>query len=80
MYASDVSAPGPTPNIARPLVMWSSWTIRSASMNGWWYGSELTPVPRRIVLVRCADAAIISSGEAMSSQPAEWCSPNHASS
>ena len=35
MYASDVSAPGPQPIIARPRVMWSSCTKRCATMNGW---------------------------------------------
>ena len=39
--------------------------MRSASMNGWWYGSEETPVPRRMCLVRCAAAAMNTSGEAM---------------
>ena len=34
--ASPASAPGPTPNMARPFVMWSSCTIRSASAKGWW--------------------------------------------
>ena len=33
---SDGRAPGPTPNIVRPRVMWSSWLIRSASIRGWW--------------------------------------------
>ena len=33
--ASLGSAPGPLPNIARPLVMWSSCTIRWATLNGW---------------------------------------------
>ena len=36
MNASDGSAPGPTPNITRPRVMWSSWLMRSASISGWW--------------------------------------------
>ena len=36
MKASDGSAPGPTPNITRPRVRWSSNTMRSARMNGWW--------------------------------------------
>ncbi len=35
MKASEASAPGPTPNITRPRVMWSSWLIRSASIRGW---------------------------------------------
>ena len=30
--------------------------------------------------VRSAAAAMKSSGEAISSQPAEWCSPTHTSS
>src|ERR1700677_3882644 len=33
-----------------------------------------------MVLVRCAAAAMKTSGEAMISYPAEWCSPNQASS
>ena len=28
--------------------------MRWATLNGWWYGSEVTPVPRRMVCVRCA--------------------------
>ena len=65
MKASDGSWPGPMPSIARPMVMWSSCMMRSASTYGWWYESELTPVPSRIRVVRSAAAAIISSGEAM---------------
>ena len=56
--ASWTSAPGPTPNIARPRVMWSSCTMRSASMNGLWYGSETTPGAEADVagaLRRCGD-------------------------
>ena len=34
MKASDGSAPGPTPNMTRPRVRWSSSTIRSASISG----------------------------------------------
>ena len=52
--ASDGSAPGPEPNIARPFVMWSSWTMRCATLNGWWYGSETTPVPS---MMRCGALA-----------------------
>ena len=33
--ASDASAPGPDPKIARPPVMWSSCTMRCATLNGW---------------------------------------------
>ena len=40
----------------------------------------MTPVPSRIRFVRWAAAAIISSGEAISSVPLEWCSPIHTSS
>ena len=65
MKASEGSAPGPTPNITRPRVRWSSSTMRSASMNGWWYGSDETPVPRRMWRVRWAAAAMNTSGEAM---------------
>ncbi len=45
--------------------------MRFATMSGWWYGSDTTPVPRRIRLVRSAAAAMKSSGEAMISKPAE---------
>ena len=38
--------------------------MRSARISGWWYVSELTPVPRRMRFVRSAAAAIISSGDA----------------
>ncbi len=78
--ASDVSCPGPTPNIMRPSVRWSSRTMRSARISGWWYGSELTPVPSLIRFVRWAAAAMNTSGEAIVSNPLEWCSPIHASS
>ena len=36
MKASEGSAPGPTPIMRRPRVRWSSRTMRSASMKGWW--------------------------------------------
>jgi hypothetical protein len=36
MKASDGNAPGPTPNWKRPRVRWSSNTIRSARIRGWW--------------------------------------------
>ena len=65
MNASEGSAPGPTPNITRPRVMWSSWLMRSASISGWWYGSDETPVPSRMCFVRCDAAAMKSSGDAM---------------
>ena len=79
MWASDVSCPGPQPSMTRPRVRWSSSTMRSASINGLWYGSELTPVPSLMCLVRSAATAMNTSGEAMISNPAEWCSPIHAS-
>jgi len=65
MRASDCSAPGPEPNITRPRVMWSSCTIRSAIMNGWWYGTEITPVPSRMWRVCCEAIARKISGEPM---------------
>ena len=34
MYASETSAPGPTPSIVRPRLMWSSCTNRLATMSG----------------------------------------------
>ena len=34
--ASEASAPGPEPKMARPPVMWSSCTMRWATLNGWW--------------------------------------------
>jgi hypothetical protein len=80
MYASETSAPGPQPSMARPRVMWSSWTKRFATIRGWWYGRLVTPEPSLMWRVRSAAAAITSSGEAISSHPAEWCSPIQASS
>ena len=50
IIASDGSRPGPKPNIARPWAWWSSWTTRSATVSGLWYGREMTPVPSRIGL------------------------------
>ena len=79
IIASDGSRPGPKPNIARPCAWWSSWTTRSATVSGLWYGSEMTPVPSRMRLVRSIAAAMNSSGEEMSSTPPEWCSPIQAS-
>ena len=71
ILASVGSRPGPTPNITRPMVMWSSWMIRFATISGLWNGSETTPVPSLIWLVFSAAAAIMSSGEPITSQPVE---------
>ena len=54
--------------------------MRCATLNGWWYGSETTPVPSLMVLVRSPAAASNISGEAIISQPLEWCSPHQSSS
>ncbi len=62
---SDASWPGPTPNIMRPRVRWSSSRIRSARISGWWYGRELTPVPSLMWLVTAATWAMNTSGEAI---------------
>ena len=53
--------------------------MRSASIRGWWYGKELTPVPSLMCLVRSAATPMKTSGDEMISNPAEWCSPIHAS-
>ena len=55
-------------------------TMRSRRMNGWWYGSELTPVPSRMLRVRSEATARNTSGDAISSSPPEWCSPTQSSS
>ncbi len=68
MYASEVSTPGPHPSITRPSVMWSNCSTRSATINGWWYGSEVTPVPSLIRRVRSAAAAMKMNGSAISSR------------
>jgi hypothetical protein len=39
----------------------------------------MTPVPKRMNRVRSAAIAMKISGELMISNPAEWCSPIHAS-
>ena len=65
MNASDGQRAGADAEHDPPAVRWSSRTIRSASMNGWWYGSEITPVPRRMRCVRWAHVAMNTSGEAM---------------
>ena len=65
MCASEVSWPGPQPSMARPRVRWSSSTNRSASISGWWYGSEFTPLPSRRYFVRAAAAAMNTSGDEM---------------
>ena len=54
--------------------------MRFATISGWWYGSEITPVPSLMCFVRSAAMPMKISGEAMISQPALWCSPIHASS
>lgn len=77
---SEGSEPAPTPSWKRPRVMWSSCTAREATMNGWWYGRLVTPVPSLMCRVRSAAAAMNSSGEAIVPQPAEWCSPTQNSS
>ena len=80
VWASDASAPGPEPKMARPPVMWSSWTMRWATLNGWWYGSDTTPVASLMRWVRSPAAARNISGDAIISQPLEWCSPHQNSS
>ena len=71
VWASDGNAPGPEPKMARPPVMWSSCTMRCATMKGWWYGSDTTPVPSLMRCVRSPAAARNISGEAIISQPVE---------
>mgnify|MGYP003693778447 CR=1 FL=1 len=55
--------------------------MRFATMSGLWYGSDddagAEPDPRGSLR---GAAAMKSSGDAMISKPAEWCSPIHASS
>jgi len=57
--------------MTRPRVWWSSWMMRFATISGLWYGSEITPVPKRIERVRSAAIAMNNSGELIVSQPAE---------
>ena len=45
--------------------------MRSARMNGLWYGNDATPVPSLMWRVRSAAAAMNISGEAMISKPPE---------
>ena len=45
--------------------------MRSAGINGLWYGNELTPVPSLMCLVRSAATPMKTSGDAMISNPAE---------
>ena len=40
-------------------------TMRSARINGWWYGSELTPVPSLIRWVLATTWPMNTSGEAI---------------
>ena len=63
--ASVGRAPGPHPKMSRPRVRWSSREMRSARSHGWWYGSDTTPVPSLMCLVRCAAAAMKISGHPM---------------
>ena len=41
--------------------------MRSATSQGWWYGSDMTPVPSLMCFVRSAAAAMKISGQPMSS-------------
>ena len=43
--------------------------MRCATLNGWWYGSDTTPVASLMRFVRSAAAARNISGEAIISQP-----------
>jgi hypothetical protein len=45
--------------------------MRWATLYGWWYGSETTPVPSMMRLLRSPAAARNISGEAIISQPLE---------
>ena len=54
--------------------------MRWATLNGWWYGSETTPVPRPMRWVTIAAEARNISGLAIISHPVEWCSPTQNSS
>ena len=54
--------------------------MRWATLNGWWYGRLVTPVPSRIWWLCWAAAARNISGDAIVSQPEEWCSPHQNSS
>ena len=54
--------------------------MRCATLNGWWYGSDTTPVPSLMVCVRWPAATRNISGLAIISQPVLWCSPHQNSS
>jgi hypothetical protein len=41
--------------------------MRSATNHGWWYGSDTTPVPSRMCLVRSAATAMKISGQPINS-------------
>ena len=62
---TDAEMIGLEPRVLRPRVRWSSSRMRSARISGWWYGSELTPVPSLMWLVTAATWAMNTSGEAI---------------
>jgi len=75
----DTSAPGPQPSMARPRVMWSSWTKR------WATGRVVVRQARHagasmMWRVRSAAAAMKISGEAISSHPPSDARRPHTSS
>ncbi len=54
--------------------------MRSATMNGSWYGRLMVPVPRPMRLVSAEALAMKMSGAGMFSYAPVWCSPTHTSS
>ena len=69
--------PLPTPRFRRPLLRQSTIAYCSASSIGRWNGSTLTMAPRRMRLVRAAQAARSTGGAGQTPPGWKWCSATH---
>src|SRR2546427_11061717 len=63
--------------MARPRVMWSSWTKRFATMSGWWYGRLVTPEPSMMWRGRSPPAGGETPGGGGGSPPPPGGAPSH---
>ena len=72
---SLTSPPGPMPMMKRPWQSWSNIAACAATVAGWSWGRLITPVPKRICLVRGMRVAKKMRGEVMRSLHELKCSP-----
>ena len=71
--------PGPMPMMKRPRQSWSNIAACAATVAGCSWGRLMTPVPKRIWVVRGIRVAKKMRGEVMRSLHDEKCSPTKAS-